>query len=246
MEEIAKSLHVEYKTLTNMAEGGQTAIRLEIENRGLNHIPGWGFSCYFCHDNFLFPEIYSPNEAAYITRRFGSGVFLPKDIQLEFERGCMYKLTPKLMMPLLIPNETMEIFLVSAPSSVSRYDSFPNWYCANNTHSAVIENTRNSLSFVQKHDTDQNQLRFPFDLLSVPLEAQDRYFDVVNTPKTPKQCATTIIPTAEKNIPGAGAILIDSTWAIEFKVPEVAGRAGLLERKLFFCPDSLVQLLILE
>ena len=235
MEEIGKSLKILYKTVSNFAEG-ETLILLTLKNEGTQEIPGIGFSCYFCHDNFLFPEIYDARRGVYNIRPFNSQLLLPRNLKLDFIKGCMYKLTP-LLGPPLQPNETAQIELFSRRFSVSKYDSFPNWYCTNETNHVVVVQSTEDMSYVQDFDSRFNHFRLPNDIRSVPLEPQDRFVnDTFETGTTMDECMYRIVPTPRKSFfdpPNFKTLSIAANWKITYNTESARYLAERLAGKCY-------------
>ncbi|KAK3103238.1 hypothetical protein FSP39_017744 [Pinctada imbricata] len=196
---VKNNLKIRFTTLSNFVTRGQSQHELELTNVGNQDIPVFGWACYFCHDQLLFPEAYNGPASRY---QLGS---VSKDgLNFEFLKGCMYRISPSLRFHIL-RKTSRKILLPSEQFSVSKYDSFPNFYCTaydllgkEGTKQVVIDNTR-TLDYVKDFNSSYNWFRFPHDFRSVPLQPQDRFFNKANHKAySNEECLYKVIPTPDK------------------------------------------------
>ena len=221
---LKNNLKVSYKTISNLPPRPpppvlprQTVILVTLTNTGNRPIPGYGFECYFCHDNFLFPRQYNTLQKRYSISPFNGGILINNVWKIEFVKGCMYKFSPISMTSSIPRGGSVELILISEPASVSRYDSFPNWYCTNSNKTVALQSTRD-LSYVEDFDTLLNQQRGPLDWKSIPLRPQERFIDrAVDIPKREDECVYNIVPSPEKTEGDSGTFpVIKKDWKIVY------------------------------
>ncbi|XP_062576148.1 putative beta-hexosaminidase [Saccostrea cucullata] len=171
---IARDLDIKYAVRTNFAMVGRaphSVAELTLTNTGNTALPETGYSLFFCHDNFLFPVSYQEDLAKYEAAPYG-GPLIIEGYDVNFLHGCMYEF--KAVGAGLQPKESKNITLYFQPFTVSRYDSFRNWYVRDNANNIEVLPDTVNLDYVGDFKTPLNQLRRTDDLQSVPKEPQDR------------------------------------------------------------------------
>nr|P86956.1 RecName: Full=Putative beta-hexosaminidase; AltName: Full=Beta-N-acetylhexosaminidase; AltName: Full=Chitobiase; AltName: Full=N-acetyl-beta-glucosaminidase; Flags: Precursor [Pinctada maxima] len=199
--DITDNLKITFKTISNFGPRAQSIQNVTIENVGIKDIPDFGWRCYFCHDQLLFPGTFNLARSQYFLRPIlDNYVVLSDGFLLEFIKGCMYRITPIPRNAPIKTRDKREFTLLAEQFSVSKYDSFPNWYCetisGGNTEVANIRSTEN-LKYVEDFDSSYNWFRIPHDFRSVPLQPQDRY-SANHKASSVEECKYKVIPTPVK------------------------------------------------
>lgn len=191
---------------------------ITMENKGTKPIPRTGWSLYFCHDTLIQPVYFNASTNQYT----GGGLILSGNVTLSHIKGCMFKFEPYSgenslyhFLPLQ-PGEKRNISFLCSNWAVSKFDMYPNIYLANETHTSVLENTKDpELSFVSPlEDYPQFMRSIPNDVDSVPFSPWERYNGYNFSSR--QDVKYKILPTPESVQESKSIkITIDKTWVID-------------------------------
>ena len=220
LDKLSKTLKLKYDVVRNgilMYGTVSYYANITMENTGTTPIPRDGWSIYFCHDTLIQPVYFNATTNQYT----GGGLILSGNVTLSHMKGCMFKFEPYNgensmyhFLPLL-PGERRNISFLASNWAVSKFDMFPNFYLANDTNTAIVENTRDhDLSFVSPLDDFPKFMRnIPNDVESVPFTPWERYRGYNFTSKDAARYQVLPTPLNTQKMPGK--VTIDKTWTID-------------------------------
>ncbi|CAC5404432.1 HEXA_B [Mytilus coruscus] len=237
LDKLSKTLKVRYDVVRNgilMYGTVSYYANITLENAGTESIPRDGWSLFFCHDTLIQPVYFNASTNQYT----GGGLILSGNVTLSHIKGCMFKFEPYNgenflyhFLPLQ-PGERRNISFLASNWAVSKFDMFPNFYLANNTHTAILQNTKdNDLSYVSPLDDFPKFMRnIPNDAESVPLTPWERYKGYNFSSK--EEVRHKVLPTPLRTETKQGSIKIDNTWTIDTNGrPILQGMADYLRSK---------------
>ncbi|XP_033753159.1 chitobiase-like [Pecten maximus] len=212
VETIAKSTKILYY-LINHNPGGSYYSAIILTNTGPTPIDqSGGWNLYVCHENLIEFKRFNSDTGEYDFPTIRGG------FSLSHVQGCMYRFTPDSdTFGTIDPGKSRYITFLTSASIAGKYDIYPNFYLANDTHSAIIQNTKKDINrdrvgpFQNLFQYTRNPPRDP----ELPVSLSRRYASLFNT-TYPKPTPGDIIPTPRQKYESAQRkVYMNSTWKID-------------------------------
>ncbi|XP_069131797.1 putative beta-hexosaminidase [Argopecten irradians] len=212
IETLAKDLKVLYY-LINHNPGGSYYSAIILTNNGPSPLDQSGnWSLYVCHENLIEFKRFNYDTGEYYFPTIRGG------FSLEHVTGCMYKFTPDIhTFGSIEPGKSRYITFLTSASISGKNDIYPNFYIANETHSVVIENTKDDINrdLVGPFQNLFQYTRNPPRDMELPVSLSRRYAALYNT-TYPIPNSGDILPTPRyKYESEQRKVYMNSTWKID-------------------------------
>ncbi|XP_050411821.1 uncharacterized protein LOC126826788 [Patella vulgata] len=222
VDDVAAGLHIYWRVVTNTKSMASNDIELTMTNNAtnvLNNGSNWGI--YFDTPMMVEPGILPEKEA----------ILKDQGIKLKHWKGTHYVISPTTDFIDLKPGSLRKIKFRLAAWTVSRTDSFPNWYISIEGFTPrVIANTvGESLDYVVDFTSPNQWKRATTDTYN-PFSPQQRYMRYMK----PQSTAThpRIIPKPLYiDISSSTKLNVDLTWQI-FSTQQLTKQAQYLNEKM--------------
>ncbi|ESO95988.1 hypothetical protein LOTGIDRAFT_174972 [Lottia gigantea] len=222
VDKISDDLQILWKVESNTEYFDKNKVQLTLKNTGLQILEGKNWELYFDTPMMVEPDFLPDTQA-----NLGD-----QGVKIRHSKGTHYIISPTDKFIDLMPGTERKIQLHLSFWTISRTDSFPNWYLKfYGFDPRVINNTAvESLDYVSQLHTPKQWKRATTDKLN-PFTAQERYRRYFNEYRTNnKDTKISIIPKPVfiRVILGGGDVTVDSAWLIEY-TPNLLSEATYLK-----------------
>ncbi|KAK7503362.1 hypothetical protein BaRGS_00005283 [Batillaria attramentaria] len=167
LDYMAKHLAVHYEVVDNIGDSLKSfSARITLTNTGSRPIPGQGWAIYFNQLNLVEPYHHP----------YPDGYVLPdQSARFRHLQGGVFSLEPASAFGDIPSGGTKTINFFSENASVSRTDSYPNWYLAapGLEPRVLVSTAGEALDWVGDFDTENKWKRY--DFVTEEAEGHDRY-----------------------------------------------------------------------
>ncbi|KAK7102432.1 beta-hexosaminidase-like [Littorina saxatilis] len=167
LDYMAKHVKVKYEVVDNFRDSLKTfSCQVSLTNTGDKPVPSRGWVIYWTQLNLLEPN-HHPYPEGYLLPDYG--------IRFKHVQGGQFSMEPDEGFEEVQPGETRVIRFLSENYSVSRTDTYPNWYLAapGLEPRTIVSTAGEELDWVGDFDAENKWKRFNYDIPEA--KAYDRY-----------------------------------------------------------------------